>query len=630
MAYSIAVLSVVAVISIALTVRGWKSRVPAFDILTYIYGVRNFLETGALPQHGDTGSYGSYKPPGTAWLMLPSTLLFSDPRLSPYVGTVLLHISTLLGIYLLARRYFGLWAALLAVLLHGMSAHALFQAGSLWPNGRPEFYIWVVYFTSQWAVRRDARYLAAALAVWGLGMYVDMAIAPVLFILPVVGLYYQLPVRLKPLLVVGIMVLIAWSPYLRLQTSRGFADIRSQLLQQNILPTNYRVTWCDGSRTLQEWQDISSAAETSLPQTAPSPDRNFALVNRLMNAASIAKEQLLYNYQPVAPIPGASYLLLLLTLCSLLALSTPRASADRAKPIAPRRFWHNRPRLIAVSMILCGVLITGFVLTVWLFGVEGALQGSTSRLLNRLQKMLVLSGIALLAGSWLTAAASRVLSWLGVQMQTAESAERTRSLILSLLVPWFVLLLFAEPGKPERFMWLWPLQSMFLAAFFTNVLPRFRIPRTAICMGLVVVIIAVIGNPSLQSKVAAWARDGWAGRDAAEIQVVDTIARHIKAEGKDQAAIGYQTFIYLFMASYNITNPIYKVGAEFDLLFRYRHGISNINQCPEGTSPNDEYRIVQTRPKQPEWHPRSYFDAAMDSNFRLVRQFDLYQVFKRD
>jgi hypothetical protein len=435
-------------------------------------------------------------------------------------------------------------------------------------------------------------------------------------------------VRLKPLLVAGVIVLVAWSPYLQFQASRGFADMRSQLLQQYILPANFRVTWCDGSLTLQKWEESAGASEVSLAQTESSPDRGFGPVYRFINSVSVAKDKLLSNYQPVAPIPGASFALLLLTLFSLLILSASGASTERAKPVAPRRLWHDRLRVFAVGMILCGVLITGFDLTAWFFGIEGSLQGSTGRLLGRLQKMLVLSGIALLAGSWLAAAANRVLSRSGVQIQTAASAERTRLLIFSLLIPWFILLLLAEPGKPERFMWLWPLQSIFLAAFFTYVLPRFRIPRAAIWMGLVLVIVTVIGNPTLQWKVGSWARNGWAGPDAEEIQVVDTIARHIKADGKDRAAIGYQTFIYSFMANYNITNPIYKVGAEFDLLFFYRHRIINTNHCAEGVAADDEYRIVEKRPKPPDWSPRQYFATFMDGHFHLVSEFGSYQVYR--
>jgi hypothetical protein len=127
-----------------------------------------------------------------------------------------------------------------------------------------------------------------------------------------------------------------------------------------------------------------------------------------------------------------------------------------------------------------------------------------------------------------------------------------------------------------------------------------------------------------------WLRNGWAGSDAQEVQVVDYVANRLRSDGTPRAAIGYQIFIYEFMAKYNIIDRQYKVGAEFDLLFKQRHGITNTDQCAEGVSPNDEYRIVQRRPKSGEEQPGNYFQVPQNTRFHLIKSFDLYQVFKRD
>jgi hypothetical protein len=83
------------------------------------------------------------------------------------------------------------------------------------------------------------------------------------------------------------------------------------------------------------------------------------------------------------------------------------------------------------------------------------------------------------------------------------------------------------------------------------------------------------------------------------------------------------------MAEYHVTNPIYRAGAELELMLRYRHGIVNTDRCAEGIAPTDEYRIVQRRPTQGLEAPRHYFDVPMDKGFRLLRRFGLYDVFKR-
>lgn len=107
------------------------------------------------------------------------------------------------------------------------------------------------------------------------------------------------------------------------------------------------------------------------------------------------------------------------------------------------------------------------------------------------------------------------------------------------------------------------------------------------------------------------------------------VANRLRTDGKESAAIGYQIFIYGFMANFNIIDSQYKVGAEFDLLFKYWHGITNTDQCAEGISPHDEYRIIQTRPKSGQEQPSQYFEVPSKEPFRLVKSFDLYQVFKR-
>lgn len=620
-AYGVAVVSAVAAISLALTLQGWRSRIPAFDLIPYIHGVHGFLETGAVPQHGDTGSYGSYKPAGTAWLMLPGVLLFSDPRLYEYAGTALLHILTLAGIYLLARHYFGPWAAVLAVMLYGFSAHSLFLAGSLWPNGRPDFYIWIVYFTHRWVAYRDARYAGAALAVWGSGMYVDMAILPLLFIFPAIWLVYRPPLRLAPLLVAGGFVLALWSPYLRFEAPRGFIDIRSQLLQQNIFPADYRQAWCDDQLTLVTWQE-ESAFKAEINQ-APSPAASTTSFFRVANLVNAMRDKLLYNYQPVVPLPGAGLALLLVTFGGLLIISVPGAHAGKAGPAAS--WW----RLAATGAILLGVMTGGMFVATRIIGAGSILQGAKFLLISRLQMMLIAGGVTLLAGLGMATAVNRILIRVHIKIQTAEQARQARLLVLALLLPWFLLLLFAEAGKPERFMWLWPMQSIFIAAFFVAVLPRLRAPRAVIWAGALLAALAIAANATLTWKVESWAGSGWAGEDAAEIQLVDAVARRIKADGSEQAAIGYHTFIYPFMADYNVTNPLYKAGSEFDLLFLFRHGIENRNRCAEGIAAEDEYRIVETRPKPPEWSPKDYFLVSLDERFDLVDQFGTYQVYRR-
>jgi hypothetical protein len=552
--YGLVIVFLVTVVGMVLTLQGWRSRAPAFDMLTYFNSAETLLKTGTAARYGDISSYGSFSPPGTTWLMAPGMLLFNDARLYGKFGSAVLHLGTLLGVFLLGRASLDIWCAYLSVVLYGLSELGLFFAGFLWPIGHPVFYVWMAYFALHWVTRRNAQYLAIALVIWTIGMYVDMAITPAALVLPALWLIYRPPLFSRFHLLAAALTLAVWYPYLEFEMARGFVDLKSQLLRHNVLPTNYKDAWCDPDLTLMYSNSDSTRLLSDANPLPVTRNSSLDLTDRLLRRGRVLIENLFTSFPALIPFAGFNSFLSLLVLSAVIILSGIGAlHAARINPLTP---------------------------------VPGTRDNEVHQ-------------------------------------------RQTGAVALSLAVPWLILVFVAEPSRPERFYWLWPLQAMFLVALITNSATRLQIPALARCTGQIL-CISVMLIPSVQSHLNPWLENGWSGSDPDEIKVVDYVGQQLGSEGREQVAIGYQIFIYEFMANYAILDRQYKVGAEFDFLFKHRHGISNTNQCAEGISPNDEYRIVQTRPKQPEWHPRNYFDAAMDSNFRLVRKFDSYQVFKRD
>src|SRR5262249_12293825 len=134
-------------------------------------------------------------------------------------------------------------------------------------------------------------------------------------------------------------------------------------------------------------------------------------------------------------------------------------------------------------------------------------------------------------------------SWARRPVQSPQATLPGRALVLSLLIPWGILLGVAEPdpyplGAEKRFWWLWPLQGSRLAWFVTNLLPRLRVPRLYRWGLLALLMVLVLGNPLVLSHLEAWWHSGWAGVEAPEIQVVDYLAAHLRAHGTTQAAVG--------------------------------------------------------------------------------------------
>src|SRR5919204_5057587 len=65
LSYGVIFVFFVALAGVALAVQGWRSRIPTFDLLTYIRSVHDLLASGALPRYGDLSSGGAFSPPGT-------------------------------------------------------------------------------------------------------------------------------------------------------------------------------------------------------------------------------------------------------------------------------------------------------------------------------------------------------------------------------------------------------------------------------------------------------------------------------------------------------------------------------------------------------------------------------------
>jgi hypothetical protein len=636
--YGVLVVLIVSSLASVLTTQGWRSRIPTFDLVPTLREVHALLATGALPEHDHIGSYGAFDTPGPAWLMLPSTLLFHDPRLSEYVGAGLLHFLTLLGVFLLGRKYFGTWCGCLAVVLYGLSAQGLWWAGSLWTLSSPYMFIWLVYLASEWVTRRDGRFLAAAVGAYALGMYVDIETAPAIAMLPAIWLLYRPPVTLKPLLAAAAVLLIVWFPYLRFEAGRNFVDLRSQFLFENILPTNVSRSWCDPTRKLKAWPVNARATALSAPAgaatehpvsaaTRPSESPLVRLENGLENNF---RDRLLGNFlvTRLSAQDAIGIVLLLSVLAGLVLLgvtgSVPRAQhSDQDARVTQKDRYRTWPR--PMSRVAVGAVV--LALGTWFIFRQLVFSGALPNLVRGAVAILLLGGVALILLKFIEIT-DRVLKRSGVHIQSEEQARRRRLIVVALVVPWLLLFGVAEPGVPERFLFLLPLQVLVLAAFVTVLLPRLGMPRPAVWLVQGLLVLVFLWNPFLISRVDSWRAGGWSGHDASAVRAVDYIAADLHKGGRDRASIGYRLFIYPFMVDYHIVSSYYKAGADFDVLFVYQHGIENTDKCAEGVSPSDDYRIVETRPMNAPDAPVNYFKVPLGNRFKLVRQIGAYRIFK--
>jgi hypothetical protein len=638
--FSLMIILLVCAMGVSLALQGWRSRIPTFDLLPFIERAHELVVHGSIPDRGGLTSLSSFIPPGIAWLLVPGVLLFRDPRLFEYVAATILYGGTLLGIFLLARNYFGQACAFLAVGLYAFSELGLHYASSLWPRGHPFFYVWMVYWTLKWVKTGNGKFFVLAIVSAALGMYVFMEIAPALLIVPAMWIVYRPRLQLWPVLVGSGLALVIWYPYLHFQLGRGLVDIESQFLRKWILPTSYKDSWCDQNLILSNLD--ASPVPIEDKQIFWREDgawtKTLNLAGFVGTTAKASVDKLLSsNFRRVARLPGASVTIMFLVLSSIgVAATTGAPNRAHSRDIFWLRFLFSG-KTFALGLLLAGLLANEWIIARWL-SPDGVLEVSTLVSIRAFQLALILTALVLLQWRRIAAVATRLPRF--SPNRSLEYRENARPLVLSLVIPWLVLLLFAENDHEKRFWWLWPLQIIFLAAIVGYIVARLKTAwiRWVVELGLIFVLW---DHPLLLSRLDSWLKTGWAGADADQIQVIDYVAARLRAERKDQAAIGYQTFIGGFEVMNNVLDAGYKVGAEFDLLFKQRQGISNIDHCAEGISTIDEYRVLQTKPNEPESEDyplafstkppfRYYFNTPADSKWKMMAEFGIYRVFSRE
>jgi hypothetical protein len=633
--YGACAVLLVSAIGVSLAVQGWNSRGMLFDHINFIDGADKLLSAGILPDRGDVSSYGAFATPGPAWLMVPGMLLFDDPRLYEVVGSTGLYFGTLLGLFLIARMCFGLRCAYLSTLLYGLSASGLFYAGSLWSIGHPFFYIWMVYFCFLWVRRNDSNYLAAALVTWSIGMYVDMVLAPIMFIFPAIWLICRPKMRIAPLVLAAGIVSLVWYPYLRFQANRNFVDLKSLVQRHHILPKHYQDSWCMPDLVLQDWdKPASSNAEstfaTHISNQQPTPHTWYGhLTKKARERIAVLVQGLTYNFDRMTWSSAAAIPLLLLAMTTMafIALQT----LARSVAFVNSRAWLRWiPRLAWLTLFFA--LLFNEVFVARLLTADGSLVRSRILSVRILQAGLIsISLVLLLRKKKISEFFDQfVVHESGESNPYSQCADNRTLFELSLVVPWLVLLAVAESGRLDRYWWLWPLQTVAIVAAVTYIPERIGWPRRAMWIVQISLTLILLTHSSITRPVKAWARSGWPGPRASDIETLDYLANQVHSEGRNRVAIGYQILTEEYNAAFNIVDPRYKVGAALDLFLKQRYKISNANQCAEGVSSVDEYRIVQTTPRRSESKPgRQYFDIPLDQSFRMLRQFGDYQVFKR-
>lgn len=623
----LAVVLLLAVCGAALALQGWRSRIPTVDLIPHFLDAAALVREGVIPNRGTISGYLAYNPPGTTWLMVPGVIVTHDPRLIEFVASSLLYAATLLGIYALARSAFGRPTALFATALYAFSEIGLFVAGSLWPRAPIQpFFVWMVYWLLRWAIMRQAQALAIALGIWATGMYVFMEIAPAILLVPFFWYRYRPPVRLAPLAIAAVAALAVWWPYLAYEGQRDYRDLQSMVRRAQVIESGAdgRQPWCDPRLTVltADGRVVAPAAQSG-QNDAPSAGGLRVVAGagllRFLGAVDNVVTGPTGGTLPIAPISH----LVLFTAAALSLIAVAVGSTAAGRFAVARAVRGSRVSMVLGTVFLGLGIVIPEVLVAF-FSPDGSIEQGTRDALTALRILLLAVGVCLMIVAPASRALSRLTALLGAYSPGAAARE---FLLFALVVPWVTLAVLAEPGRSDRFWWLWPLLVIFVAALVCHAAaaPTWRQRVQAAVLGAVVAGFTWVTPVS--DRLQSWRENGWASVDADEIRALEYIASRVGDHR--QVRIGYHRPLFVGIPSLSAIDPRFKGGAELDLVLLYTHEIVNGSRCAEGFGPEDDYRIaVDASKRQP---VESYrIVASPGPEFRPVRRFGDVVVFSRN
>ncbi|MDA8219811.1 MAG: glycosyltransferase family 39 protein [Dehalococcoidales bacterium] len=221
-----AALAVVVVIALALRWTGLGITPFDLDQQWVVEHAQRFVAQGEFPLAGIGSSVGmALGPVEVLLLSLPVALGLSVPAIAGYVG--LLQVLAIVGTYLLARRYFGVAAALAAAALFAVNPWTVHYGRKIWtPDMMPLFT--VLLFAGLFLAMVERRRSGFVLACVGECLLLLIHPSAAMFA-PVVALAALLVWReqgLKPLGLGLLAALAVASPYLLYQVNSGFEAVR--------------------------------------------------------------------------------------------------------------------------------------------------------------------------------------------------------------------------------------------------------------------------------------------------------------------------------------------------------------------------------------------------------------------
>jgi hypothetical protein len=424
--------------------------------------------------------------------------------------------------------------------------------------------------------------------------------------LPLVWLATRPPVQIRYLLLAIAVGILVWLPYLKFEHGRANSDLKSQFARHSNF---YEKETLERAATMAREYGLPSD-ELKYKEAKPekplrslktrvlesSDQLALGSVNAMMNVGGNFTG---YGWGRIlSTVVGIGVLLFaLIQMCPYIRNLRPDKMDGRIA-LWVAAFQASRwVTWAGVGMILIACLANEW-LVARVLSADGCIENYTIRPLRLFEVLMAVGGMALIARKPIGRALGRL----------AEMPLTPLGAVAFIAAPcWVLMLWMASPDQPYRFWCLWPLQVVLIMGIgklllnavvarmsAQNGTGRQMAAQATAVLGMVIMTL----NPAVFTRVQEWRAHGWEG-DSREIRALDTFGTVLSENRENSVAIGYVMPYQPFMAYFQVLDPIYKIGLQYDWYLLRKHGIRNSNTSPAGISRVDRYRLVIERDSLP-------------------------------
>ncbi len=205
-------------------------------MVAVIRAVEQFSKQGIFPVKGILSSTAAYNMPGLVWLLLPASLIFSDPRWIAMTTAIPLNLFAAFILFKLSSRFMHRNLALACVITYCLSPLTFEWSRSLWAQHYlGAFYIFIAYFLAGWAIDRKACHGAMAIIFIVYATMIHFSSLVLLGAWGVIWLLWRPPVRFSRILPALLVCAVLLTPYIYFETGRDFQDLKTFVVGKSLL-----------------------------------------------------------------------------------------------------------------------------------------------------------------------------------------------------------------------------------------------------------------------------------------------------------------------------------------------------------------------------------------------------------